>query len=416
MMKLKLALFSIFLICQFGIAQTTVNQLFSQGNYEECIKECEKILKDEPKNGQVYYFMGASLVRLKKFGEAESNLIMAIKNGFPPNPANANLLRVYAGLKQENKLFELLNKSADEGMANYAFFDNSPEFDPYRENKLFKNAYKKIYSNAFPCISQKDTQRLDFWIGEWDIFNPGNDSKVASSVVSKSRDGCTLYEDYEHSSGFFGRSMNYYDPADSLYKQVWVDLRNRVSKYIETESKEGFLTMQADLGGGTLTRTTWTYNKEDDTVLQAAESSSDQGETWSPGFTGIYKRKKLELSQLLEGTLNEMESLFNENKMQEIADYYTDDAQMLEPGGIVYSGKKAIKDYWMTLDGNGISWELDIIEANEASNLAYSVATSNLKYLNGGKEAVAKTKALIIWEKMKNGDYKIKKDFFHFIK
>ena len=412
-MKHQLVLLILF-FSQISLGQGPLNQLFAGGNYENCIEESEKILKEDPRNGSAYFFKGASLVRLEKFKKAEIALKKALENGFAQNPVNANLLRAYLGQNQTAKFFELLTKVADEGFSNYTYLNNEV-FKEVKNNEEFKTAHKKIFENAFPCIAQKNTQRLDFWLGEWDIYNPNTGAKVAKSSITKSKDGCTLYEDYEHQSGFFGRSVNYYDPADKLYKQVWVDLRNRVSNYKEVASQEGVLTLQANLGNNTLTRTTWTYNKEDDTVLQAAENSNDNGKTWSPGFSGLYKRKKVELNQVLQARFDEMEALFLDNKMEEIAKYYTDDAQMLEPGGSVYTGNEAIKDYWKTLNGQGISWKLDVIEANETGNLAYSVATSNLKYRNNGKEALAKTKAMIIWEKTDDG-YKIKKDFFHFIR
>ncbi len=119
--------------------------------------------------------------------------------------------------------------------------------------------------------------------------------------------------------------------------------------------------------------------------------------------------------QLLDATLNKMEKLFHENNMVGIVDFYTDNAQMFEPGGRIVKGSEDLKKYWKTLQGIGVSWDLDLLEVQESTNFVYSVIESRLAYKHGGQEVMSKTRALLIWERTKDG-YKIKKDFFQMIK
>lgn len=142
---------------------------------------------------------------------------------------------------------------------------------------------------AFPCRYGDEYQKLDFWLGSWDVYV--KDKMTATSEITKSEGGCTLHEDYKTLSGFFGRSMNYYDPEDKKYTQIWIDKFNSITIFKEIESRTGYLKMQADDGKGTLTNMDYTLDSETGNVTQTMESSKDQGKTWTQSFVGIYKKK-----------------------------------------------------------------------------------------------------------------------------
>lgn len=145
---------------------------------------------------------------------------------------------------------------------------------------------EKIY----PCRYGDEYKRLDFWLGEWEVYV--KDKKTATSSITKSEGGCTLHEDYKTLNGYFGRSMNYYDPADQKYTQIWIDQRNSITTFKETVSKEGYLKMQADDGKGTLTAMDYTLDATTGNVTQTMESSTDGGKTWKQSFVGVYKKIK----------------------------------------------------------------------------------------------------------------------------
>ena len=143
-------------------------------------------------------------------------------------------------------------------------------------------------AKSFPCRYGDEFKRLDFWLGEWDVFV--KDAKIGTSHITKSEGGCTLYEDYKTNSGFFGRSTNYYDPEDKLYTQIWIDKFNNITKFKEIESKKGYLQMSADKGGGKMTRMTYVRDANGN-VTQTMEASSDHGKTWATNFVGVYKKR-----------------------------------------------------------------------------------------------------------------------------
>jgi len=145
-------------------------------------------------------------------------------------------------------------------------------------------------AKSFPCLQDEKYRRLDFWFGEWDVYVKGK--KTATSKVTKSTGGCTLHEDYRTIGHYSGRSMNYHDPSDKRYTQVWIDKFNVISVYKELESRPGYLLMQTEDTAGALTRMDYTLDRTNGNVTQTLKSSKDGGKTWKNTFVGIYKRAK----------------------------------------------------------------------------------------------------------------------------
>ena len=145
---------------------------------------------------------------------------------------------------------------------------------------------------AFPCRYGDEFKKLDFWLGEWDVYV--KDKKTATSSITKSEGDCTLHEDYKTLTKFYGRSINYHDPKDGKYTQIWIDKFNTIVTFKETEAREGYLKMMVEGGVDTLTTMDYTLDKTTGQVTQTMESSTDRGKTWTQTFKGVYKpREKL---------------------------------------------------------------------------------------------------------------------------
>ncbi|MEL6274934.1 MAG: hypothetical protein AAFU03_07520, partial [Bacteroidota bacterium] len=142
---------------------------------------------------------------------------------------------------------------------------------------------------VFPCFEDEQYSPLDFWLGEWDVYY--DDRLIATSSITKSEGGCTLHENYVTVRGYTGRSLNYYDPTDSLYKQLWIDKGNNISKYRLLEARAGYVLMET-YGGPDLIRMAYKLDAAKDEVIQTLEQSEDKGQSWKTVFTGIYKRQK----------------------------------------------------------------------------------------------------------------------------
>ncbi|MEM9528098.1 MAG: DUF6503 family protein [Bacteroidota bacterium] len=84
--------------------------------------------------------------------------------------------------------------------------------------------------------------------------------------------------------------MNYYDPTDSLYKQLWIDKNNGISKYRSVTSRPSYLLMET-YDSPQLIRMAYQLDPEKDEVTQTLEQSTDAGKNWANVFTGVYKRQ-----------------------------------------------------------------------------------------------------------------------------
>lgn len=143
-----------------------------------------------------------------------------------------------------------------------------------------------------PCPTDAIYRQFDFWVGEWDVYNP-DEQKVGSNIIEKAENGCLLIENWTSVQGGTGKSMNYYDPSEKAWKQVWVSGNANIG-YFSGGLKDKAMFLDGHWvnpdGSTYRLRGTWTP-LEDGRVRQHFEASQDDGETWSTWFDGYYVRK-----------------------------------------------------------------------------------------------------------------------------
>lgn len=138
-----------------------------------------------------------------------------------------------------------------------------------------------------PC-GGPDYRAFDFWVGEWTVVSPEGE-RVGRNRIRRVAGGCALLESWTSAEGTTGTSLNYYDPDDERWTQVWVGargLRLRLEGTVEGASMvlEGERTAE---GRRVRDRITWTP-RPDGTVRQTWETSTDGG--WETSWVGIYHR------------------------------------------------------------------------------------------------------------------------------
>ena len=143
---------------------------------------------------------------------------------------------------------------------------------------------------------------LDFWIGRWDVTmseqapGPHRGRTVGTNVIEKTLGGCAVFEHWSDVRGSAGKSLFYYHPAESVWKQVWVTDAGPVKeKRAVPAPSPGSVRFQGEIrrkdGSRTLDRTTLTP-LPNGTVRQLIEGSTDNGQTWEVAFDAIYTRSK----------------------------------------------------------------------------------------------------------------------------
>jgi hypothetical protein len=137
-------------------------------------------------------------------------------------------------------------------------------------------------------------RQLDFWIGDWDTFETEdpNGASIARASIAPIVDGCALHERYEQSDGLVGDSILGFDPVRRQWQQTWVTNRGS-SMVLWGELRDGALVLEGEVhlhdGTTVLQRITW--RTEGDAVRETAVLSRDGGESWTPAFDVIFRKR-----------------------------------------------------------------------------------------------------------------------------
>jgi ketosteroid isomerase-like protein len=133
--------------------------------------------------------------------------------------------------------------------------------------------------------------QLDFWAGDWDVFDVENSAaQVARVQVDRILDGCVLREDYQDTEGHRGQSFSIYDAALKAWHQSWVTNRGQLLLLDGNLHGDELLlsaTEHTTEGKNKLIRGTW--KPVDGGVRETAVTSIDEGKTWQPWFDLMFR-------------------------------------------------------------------------------------------------------------------------------
>ena len=143
-----------------------------------------------------------------------------------------------------------------------------------------------------PACEGERHHEFDFWIGAWTVTNAAG-ATIGHNTIERVSGGCALLETWVATGGGDGRSLNFFDAATESWHQVWVGADGGILRLEGAADHAGRMI----LSGGPRTtpngtvhdRITWTL-RDDGTVEQLWEISTDDGATWEAGFRGIYTR------------------------------------------------------------------------------------------------------------------------------
>ena len=143
-----------------------------------------------------------------------------------------------------------------------------------------------------PCSAPQQRQ-LDFWIGEWDVFNTADNVRYATSQIDRIVGGCGIRERYEAPAApggaYSGTSYSAWDRKDGKWHQMYVDTNGNVTWYsgglVGAE-----MVLSAEGRDSSLLR--MVYRPEaDGSVRQVGTRSTDGGKNWKTGYDYTYRRK-----------------------------------------------------------------------------------------------------------------------------
>jgi tetratricopeptide (TPR) repeat protein len=260
--------------------------LFNDKKWKEAAAAYEAITKKDPK-AAVAWFRRAYCLHMD--GDYKGALDAHKKAAeFPAFRAAAlyNVSCAQARLGDKDAAFAALGRAMENGFAAKQAMEEDEDLAVLHEDSRWKKSLEKLDEYI------KLYRAFDFWVGDWDVFGPKG-KQVGTNKIERLEGGHLILENWTNSQGVTGKSMNFVDPVDKRWKQVWIAQNGWVVRY-DGEFKDGAMRFQGTSvlkdGKKEHSRATFTPLPEG-RVRQVLERSSD-GERWSIVFDGTYVPKK----------------------------------------------------------------------------------------------------------------------------
>jgi tetratricopeptide (TPR) repeat protein len=251
------------------------------------------IVKEQPDNAVAWYGLASarySLGQLANAAEAFRKNVALTKNPI----AMFNLACVYARMGEKQQALDWLAKAvAPEAKAFYVLDLKDPDLTSLREEPRFNQISQTVDKLLNPCMYKPEPRQFDFWVGEWDAYNPQG-VKTGTSVIQRIANGCGILENWsDRSGGGGGKSINFYDPKTGKWLEYWIGSDGSPRHFVGAYA-DGALRFEGEpysqKGKNFVTRLTF-FNIDANTVRQLSEQSDDGGKNWSVVYDFKYVRR-----------------------------------------------------------------------------------------------------------------------------
>lgn len=152
-------------------------------------------------------------------------------------------------------------------------------------------------------VSVPAKRQFDFWLGEWDLTWPGEQSGLPAGQIGRGTnnikailDSAVIQENFADlaPNSLHGMSVSVYNQRLGKWQQTWVDNQSSYLDFVG-EFKDGkmILSRQATTKDGRkiIQRMVW-HNIAKDQLDWNWEASEDGGKTWKVNWQIHYTRKK----------------------------------------------------------------------------------------------------------------------------
>jgi hypothetical protein len=208
----------------------------------------------------------------------------------------SRLARVSAAQNKNEDAVVLLDSAVADGYLSYPELDTLEDFYKIRKTAAFIAVRNRLYNSIYPCYLDSRAHEFDFWIGAWDVYVTGTNSRVGNSLIQSISGGCAILENWQ-SAVSEGKSLNFIDDSTHKWKQVWIgSYPNGKQDFVNGEYKDSvmrFAFVTRDPQGNAVLGKFSFFNQGPDQVRQLNETSTDDGKTWTVSYDFTYKRKKI---------------------------------------------------------------------------------------------------------------------------
>ena len=144
-----------------------------------------------------------------------------------------------------------------------------------------------------PNCSTSEFAQLDFWVGEWLVFDTAAGYQVGTSRIERLTNACGIRESYDApkapGGAYSGTSYSAFDRKDAKWHQMYVDVNGNVTWFTGGMDGRDMVLFAPTQGGG---QQRMTYRPTaDGSVQQIGVTSTDGGKSWIPGYDYTYRHR-----------------------------------------------------------------------------------------------------------------------------
>lgn len=274
------------------------SQAFERGEWETAAEKYERLLSIVPNDAKAWFHLGYARHSLGQWNKALEAHREAARYPQTRPIATYNWACVLAVLGDDEAALEKLEEAIEVGFRSQLPIQNDPDLEPLLERPVFH----QLASRSLPADRGPKATQLDFWIGEWEVYDMSK-SFVGTSVITRDPEDNVFLEKFKGDSKPSGTGVSFYDAEEGVWKQAWVGSTGESTHY-SGEYLDGKLRLMSQVSlheDQELWRRITVAPLPNQSVRQTIETSLDRGMTWETQFDGIYERR-------LEFTFNKPES------------------------------------------------------------------------------------------------------------
>jgi hypothetical protein len=231
----------------------------------------------------------------KQPADAVAALEHARSLNFARGMATVLLLGAYAESKQNDQAVALLEQMTKSGFVAYKLIEQDAAWTQISAEPRLKRMVDEMRVAAEPCRDTKnypEYRQFDFWVGEWNVFNPAG-TQVGKSRIDRIVGDCIILENWTSGAGSDGKSFNKWNPQLKRWEQFWASEAGETTFfYGKLEGKNMVYKTDAfpQSDGSKQERRLTFFDLGPDEVRQFSEISTDGGKTYKTEYDFTYRR------------------------------------------------------------------------------------------------------------------------------
>lgn len=267
---------------------------YTSSRWADAAKLYKSLSQAEPQTGMYWLRLGNSLRQLGEYKEAEAAFDKASELKFAPGMVTASRASLYAAMNDADRATAAVQQLVKMQFPGYKGLQQDPAVANLRDAK-FVAALNELKAVSMPCSvadRHPEYRQFDFWIGDWDVYNPQGVLAGRNDVRLILSD-CVIAENWTSRVAGEGKSFNKYNAAKKRWEQYWVDDQGQTTFFwgnLEGQNMV-FHSDGENPDGSKFERRLTFFPLAPNKVRQFSQLTSDGGKTWTTEYDLTYIRR-----------------------------------------------------------------------------------------------------------------------------